>query len=101
MGKFLAVVSLTPFAIITAYLTLIFMVRDIRVVSPIAAVCVKRRDSVSGNSNPDLFQMFMFLGQLANEVTALIMKNYFKHGRPPHEAVYLKIYGKADHGYGG
>ena len=32
-GKFLAVVSLAPFIIITAYLTLIFMVRDVRVVS--------------------------------------------------------------------
>ena len=45
--------------------------------------------------------MFMFIGQVTNELVALMLKSYFQHGRPPHGEVYLKIYGKADHGYGG
>lgn len=44
--------------------------------------------------------MFMFIGQVANELVALFLKNYLRHDRPPHSAVYLKIYGKADYGYG-
>ena len=45
--------------------------------------------------------MFMFIGQVTSEIIAVLLKNYFQHARPPHAAVYLKIYGKADHGYGG
>ena len=44
--------------------------------------------------------MFLFAGQMANECICLVLKKVFKHARPPHKQVYLKIYGKSDHGYG-
>ncbi|UXI19721.1 Histone deacetylase [Sarcoptes scabiei] len=56
-GKFLAIVSLLPIAIIIAFFTLAIFIRDIHVI-------------------------LFFIGQLSNEISNVFLKNYFQEDRP-------------------